>query len=74
MRQLFFYKRLAERVSQKWEESYSVVMGWLQCQISFAMLRCAIMCIRSSCSSAGHPVMENDASLAVAEGELQLDY
>ena len=24
-----FYKRLAERVSQKREESYSVVMGWL---------------------------------------------
>ena len=24
-----FYKQLAEHVSQKWEESYSVVMGWL---------------------------------------------
>ena len=69
----FFYKRLAERVSQKWEEGYSVVMGWLRCQISFAMLRCAIMCIQGSCSLAGHPVLENDASLAVAEGELWLD-
>ena len=37
VRQLFFYKQLAECVSQKQEESYSVVMGWLRCRISFAI-------------------------------------
>ena len=69
-----FYQRLAELVILKREESYSVIMGWLRCRLSFALLRSAIHCIRGSHSSFGRPVHEDDASLAVAEGELQLDY
>jgi len=66
-------ERLAELVSQKCEESYSVVMGWLRCRLSFALLRSAILCIQGSRSSAGRPVTNDSVSLAVAEGELQLD-
>jgi len=69
-----FYKRLAELVSLKREESYLMIMGWLRCRLSFALLRSAILCIRGSRCSFGRPVREDDASLAVAEGELQLDY
>jgi len=33
---------LAELVSLKREESYSMIMGWLRCRLSFALLRSAI--------------------------------
>jgi len=66
-----FYKQLVELVSQKWEESYSV-KKWMRCQLSFTLLRSAILCIRGSCSSFGRPVHEDDTPLAVAERELQL--
>jgi len=67
-----FYKRLSEFVSQKREERYLLIMGWMRCWLSFALLRSAILCIRCSCSSFGKPVHEDDASLADAKGELQL--
>jgi len=67
-----FYKRLAEFVSHKREKSYSVIMGWMRCQLSFALLRSAIQCFRGSRSSFERPVHEDGASLAVVEGELQL--
>jgi len=51
-----------------------MIMGWLRCRLSFTLLRSAILCIRGSHSSFGRPVREDNASLAVAEGELQLDY
>ena len=57
-----FYKRLAEQLSIKREEHYSVVMGWLRCRLSFALLRSAILCIRGGQSSRGHPV-KDDVSL-----------
>ena len=46
-----FYKRLADLLSQRRQQTYSTVMGWLRCQISFASLRASIMCIRGSRSS-----------------------
>ena len=67
-----FYKQLAELASQKQEESYSVIMRWMRCRLSFALLRSAILCIRGSHSSFWRPVHEDDALLAVAEVELQL--
>jgi len=66
------YKQLAELVSQKWEESYLVIMRWMRCRLSFALLSSAILCIRGSHSSFGRPVRDDNSSLAVAEGELQL--
>jgi len=66
---IVLYKWLAEFVS---EESYSVIMGWMRCQMSLVLLRSAILCIRGSHSSYGRPVHEDDAPLAVAKRELQL--
>ncbi len=42
------FKRIAARLSDKWNLSYSAVMGWLRCRISFALQRSAIMCLRGS--------------------------
>ena len=40
-----FYKRLANLMSTKHSLSYGMVTGWLQCKLSFSLLRSAIMCI-----------------------------
>jgi len=69
-----FYKQLVERLNARREEHYSLVMGRLRCGLSFALLRCTIMCIRGSRSSKGHPVQVDDLALAVSEGGLLLDY
>ena len=41
-----FYKRLASLLSAKWEQSYSITLGWLCCCLSFSLLRSSILCIR----------------------------
>ena len=46
-----FYKRLADMIAQKRKHIYSVVMGWLRSQLSFALIRSSVMCIRGSRSS-----------------------
>ena len=43
-----FYKRLADLISSKQQKHYSNIMCWLRCQLSFAILRSAIMCVRGS--------------------------
>ena len=65
-----FYKRLADLLSHKQGKSYGVVMGWLRRRLSFAILRSAIMCIRGTRSTFGHPIMEVNPTLASAEGQV----
>ena len=36
-----FYKRLADMLSNRREVPYSMLMGWLRCKLSFAILRSA---------------------------------
>ena len=63
-----FYKRLADGISRKERKEYSVVMGWIRCRLSFAILRSAILCIRGSRSSRHRPVHELNIALATSEG------
>ena len=65
-----FYKRLADLLSNKRNQPYSIVLSWLRCRLSFAMIRSAIMCIRGSRSSVHHPVCDNNITLATAEGSI----
>ena len=65
-----FYKRLADMLSHKQEKPYSVIMGWLMCRLSFAILRSAIMCVRGTRSSFRRPVNEEDLTLASTEGQV----
>ena len=46
-----FYKRLASLLSEKRNESYPVVMGWLRCTVSFCLLHSALACLRGSSKS-----------------------
>ena len=52
----YFYKHLASLLAVKWNDEYSVVMGWLQCSLSYSLLRSTIQCIQGACSSTGHYV------------------
>ena len=66
-----FYKQLADLLSDKQDKAYSLIMGWLRCRLSFAILRSAIVCLRGSRSSYHHPVY-CDLALAVHEGRVSL--
>ena len=66
-----FYKGLVDMLSHKQEKPYSVVMGWLHCRLSFAILRSSVMSLQGTGSSIGHPVNEEvNLSLAFAEGQV----
>ena len=43
-----FYKRLASCLASKWCRSYSSVMSWLHCRLTFSLLRSVIQCIRDA--------------------------
>ena len=64
-----FYKRLADMLSRKQEKPYSIVMGWIRCRLSFAIIRSAIMCIRGTRSAFAKPIYEGNLTLAAAEGQ-----
>ena len=51
-----FYKRLASRLAEKWDQPYSSTLYWLRVRLSFSLLRSAIQCIRGARSSRGHAV------------------
>ena len=40
------YRRLASLLSDKMDQPFSVVLNWLRCRLSFALLRSAEMCLR----------------------------
>ena len=66
-----FYRRLADLLAIHWGQVYSQTINWLRCRLSFALLRCAIMCIRGSRSSTHRPVLGPlDLSVVLAESRL----
>ena len=48
-----FLHRLADRLSAKWERSYSTVVGWVCSRLSFAVLQACVRGLRSSWRSLG---------------------
>ena len=53
-----FLKRLASLLSQKMGASYSSTIGWLRCRLSFALLRCSILCLCGCRSKGLHEIAE----------------
>ena len=41
-------KRIGERLAEVNKQPLTVVMGWLRCRISFALLRSTLVCLRGS--------------------------
>ena len=52
-----FYHRLAELLSHRSSTSYSHTLVWIQCTLSFSLLRSATVCIRGSRSIDASPEM-----------------
>ena len=69
-----FFKRLASLLSDKKDVSYSVMMSWLRCRISFSLLRSAIDCLRGARSSRGCPANLGALDLALSEGQVSLHH
>ena len=51
-----FYKRLASKLSQKWDSPYSTTLCSLQCRLAFSLWSSSIQAIRGARSSCGHAV------------------
>ena len=66
------YKRLASLLADKKDQFYNSVISLIRCRLSFSLLRSAIMCLRGSRSTAGHPLKDFDFILAGTEGRLPL--
>ena len=67
------YKRLASLLADtEKDQFYNSVISLIRCRLSFSLLRSAIMCLRGSRSTAGHPLKDFDFVLAGAEGRLPL--
>ena len=64
-----FYKRLASLLSDKWNDPYATVLGWIRCKLSFCLLRSAMQCIRGARSSQGHYI--KSAPVALVQSETQ---
>ena len=43
-----FLTELAQKVSEKKQMCYSIVISWLRAKLSFNLLRSAVLCIRGS--------------------------
>ena len=64
------YRRLANLLTEKLDVSYGEVMGWIRCKLSFALVRSAIMCIRSARSRMHSPVFDAPVEVQIAEARL----
>ncbi len=64
-------KRLASLLSQKRDENFSTIMGWLRCAISFGLLRSSLACIRGSSRGQKKIQTENITEAAVS-GRLEV--
>ena len=62
------FKRLASLIAEKKKETYSSVMGWIRCKISFCLLRSSLLCLRGSRSKPN--VEDSTMAEAIAEGRL----
>ena len=61
--------RLALKISEKGQDSYSDAIGYIRTQISFALLRSSVLCLRGS-RSIRRQTEESSISAMVEEGRL----
>ena len=64
-----FYKRLASKLAEKWDHSYSLTINWLRCTLSFSLLRSAIQCVRGAPSTRGRAVTASFSPIDLVSAE-----
>ena len=45
---VLFLRRLAEKLSVRWERGYGEILGWIKARLSFAVIRATDLCLRGS--------------------------
>ncbi len=61
--------------AQKQDKTYSKIIHWIRCKLSYSLLRSAIMCLRGARSRIHHPVVSTDTmDLACQEGRVPLNW
>ena len=63
-----FYKRLASRLAAKRNATYSSVLSWIRCKISFALIHSAVLCLRGTRTRPSNLFLDFD--LALSEGRV----
>ena len=63
-------RRLASRISDKKEDSYSDVITYIRTKLSFALLRSSILCLLGARSMRRRPAVEASIGTIVEEGRL----
>ena len=63
-------KQLAQKIFEKREEKYSDVMSFIRMEISFALLKSSILCIRGCRALKSTNTIENAISCLLAEGQI----
>lgn len=63
-------KRIALALAEKKNQTYSVVVGWLRCRLSFALLRTTLLCLRGS--RPHRPKKIEDIAIDLAVGEAHM--
>ena len=43
-----FLKRMACRLSSRWDRSYAEVLGWIRARLAFAIVQASVLCVRGS--------------------------
>ena len=69
------YKRLASLIAEKKKQPYHLAINLIRCQLSFALIRSAIRCLRGYRSSPGlprSPCMIEDIQLVSAESHIDI--
>ena len=64
------YKRIASLIADKTGEAYSAVMASIRCQISFALVRSSVMCLRGARRLYAPVFAADSAALVVAEAAI----
>ena len=65
------YKRIAELLAIKRKSEYGIILAWMRCSLSFALLRSAIACIRGTRKCA-RKMNNKDLELGFSESQLSV--
>ena len=69
-----FYKCLASLLAKKWDQPYNTTMDWLQCTLSYSLLRSTILCLHGYHSSHGHAIRTGNCPPVDAEMSTLTDF
>ena len=67
------FKRPASHIANKRQQEYSKTISWIRCNISFSLIRSAVMCLRWAQSSLQYPARSTEEpplDLAIQEGRI----